>query len=307
MSITFADFKPVTLDDKEMFLSQFSRFPPSHSDNSFINMICWNHFAHYRYAKIGDSILISSTIGENTKFRPPLGPKNPDLMRDLFRTAVAYGDEKPVVLIEKDTRDWILEQYPKLPLHADRNYFEYVYRTDDLADLPGQKYQNIRRQLNRFQRNCNPAVELIDDGNLIEVQEFLLEWCEWRDCDSEPFLLYEKEAILFAISHFGELGLSGLLIRVSGKIGAIALFEILSQDTAVVHFEKGLPDCEGIYKAINAETARFLKGRVKFINRESDMGVAGLRTAKTRYRPHHMVEVYYVQKEDLIQILQDDS
>ena len=145
MSITFADFKPLTLDDKEVFLSQFSRFPPNHSDNSFINMVCWNHFAHYRYAKIGESILISSTIGGNTKFRPPIGPKNPDLLMDLFRTAIAYGDDKPIVLIEEDTRGWILEQYPKLPLYADRNYFEYVYRSDDLADLPGQKYQNIRR------------------------------------------------------------------------------------------------------------------------------------------------------------------
>jgi hypothetical protein len=28
-----------------------------------------------------------------------------------------------------------------------------------------------------------------------------------------------------------------------------------------------------------------------FINRESDLGIPGLREAKTRYHPHHMVEV----------------
>ena len=303
MSIAFSDFKPVTFDDKEVILSHYSRFPQIHSDNTFANMMCWNHFAQYRYAMVHDSILISSTIEGNTKFRPPIGPRDPTILENLLRMAIEEGDDKPLVLIDKSTRDWIEELYPDLPLYADRNYFEYVYRTDDLADLPGQKYQTIRRQLNRFWRNCNPATEEIHDDNLEEVRTFLEEWCEWRDCDSEPFLFHEKEAILFAITHFKNLDLSGLLVRVSDKVGAISLFEIMNQDTGLVHFEKGLPDCEGIYKAINAETARFLKGRVGFINRESDMGVAGIRTAKTRYRPHHMVEVYYVTREDLAEII----
>ena len=38
----------------------------------------------------------------------------------------------------------------------------------------------------------------------------------------------------------------------------------------------------------------------KFINREEDMGIPGLRQAKMSYRPHHMVEVYHVNKEDIV-------
>ena len=71
----------------------------------------------------------------------------------------------------------------------------------------------------------------------------------------------------------------------------MSIFERLNADTALVHFEKGIEDYEGIYKAINAETAAVLAKDFEFINRESDMGVAGLREAKTRYHPHHMVEV----------------
>ena len=96
-----------------------------------------------------------------------------------------------------------------------------------------------------------------------------------------------------------ELGLSGLLIRVLGRVGAISLYEPLNDTTLVVHFEKGLPDCEGIYKAINAETAERVKDRYTYINRESDMGVPGLREAKLRYHPHHMVEVFYATRDDL--------
>ena len=136
-----------------------------------------------------------------------------------------------------------------------------------------------------------------------EVREFLLEWCEWKDCDEKEFLANEKDAILFAIAHFDLLGLSGLAIRVQGKIGAISLYEPLNRETAVIHFEKGLPDCEGIYKAINTETAQILHRLFPYINRESDMGVPGLREAKLRYHPDHKVEVYSATKEELARCL----
>jgi len=83
----------------------------------------------------------------------------------------------------------------------------------------------------------------------------------------------------------------------------MALFEPLNETTALVHFEKGLPDCEGIYKSINQETAKLLLDRFPYINRESDMGVSGLREAKMRYHPDHMIEVYYAKKEDLVEVI----
>ena len=46
---------------------------------------------------------------------------------------------------------------------------------------------------------------------------------------------------------------------------------------------------------LSQETAKLLVDDHKFINRQSDMGIAGLRTAKQRYHPHHMIEVYYMK------------
>ena len=71
----------------------------------------------------------------------------------------------------------------------------------------------------------------------------------------------------------------------------------MTPDIALVHFEKGLPDCEGIYKAINNEAAVRLAKNFAYINRESDLGVAGLREAKLRYHPHHMVEVFSMKRD----------
>jgi hypothetical protein len=301
--LTGSDFSPVTMADRELFLSHYRKFPQSHSDNTFTNMICWNPYAHYRFAYIKENLIISSTIEKKTSFRMPIGPRNPDLLADLLELCIREGDEAPLSLVDAPQRAWLLSEYPDLSLHPDRNYFEYVYRTEDLSTLPGKDYLSIRRHLNRFRKNCKPVVEPINEKNHDEVNEFLIEWCEWKNCDGEPFLAHEKEALACALSHMEELGLLGLLIRVVEKVGAISLFEPLNEETLVVHFEKGLPDCEGIYKAINAETAFYARERFGFINRESDMGVPGLREAKMRYHPHHMVEVWYATREDIERVL----
>jgi hypothetical protein len=286
------DFRPVTLADRDFFSRHYGQYPQTHSDNTFTNMVCWNHYAHYTYSYVEKNVIIASTIGSVTRFRPPIGPRNPALLRSLVRLASEVSDNEPVGLIDPDTANWMKESCPGINLVPDRNHFEYVYRASDLADLPGKNYLTIRRQVNKFRRNCTSLVEPISKDNWEEVKRFLIEWCEWKGCEGDPVLAHEKEAVFFAIDNFNELPLSGLVIRVFSKVGAISLFEKLNDDTALVHFEKGLPDCEGIYKAINTETATRLAKDFTYINRESDLGVAGLREAKMRYHPHHFVEVY---------------
>jgi hypothetical protein len=143
-------------------------------------------------------------------------------------------------------------------------------------------------------------VEEITNENLDECKEFLHRWCLWKDCESDVILENEKKAILFSIDHFSQLELSGVVIRIHNDIEALAVYEKMSSDTAIVHYEKGSPDYDGIYKAINMETAKRLHPHFRFINREPDMGIAGLRKAKMSYRPHHFVKVYHVKKKDIV-------
>ncbi len=297
MMLTQDNFRPVTLADREFFEKHYAHYPQVHSDNTFTNMVCWNHYASYSFAYVEKNVVIASTIGSVTRFRAPIGPRNPALLRSLIRLASDVSDNEPVVLIDPETAIWMREVCPGINLVPDRNHFEYVYRSLDLAELPGKNYLTIRRQVNKFRRTCANTVEPISRENWEEVKRFLIEWCEWKGCEGDPVLAHEKEAVFFAIDHFDELPLSGLIIRVFSKVGAIALFEPMTEDTALVHFEKGLPDCEGIYKAINTETAAILAKRFAYINRESDLGVAGLREAKMRYHPHHMVEVFSMKRD----------
>jgi hypothetical protein len=298
-TLTADDFSPVTLEDRDLFDGWYRSFPQVHSDNSFANMACWNHYAHYRKAVTGDHLVLSSTVGRETRFRFPIGPRDPGITREVLRLSLEPGGSTPFVVFNGGDRNYLARICPRLVLHPFHGFFEYVYRSSDLADLPGKPYLRIRHQLNRFHRRCSSATEPLSTENTGEAREFLERWCDWRDCETDPVLANEREAILFALGHREALGLSGLLIRAEDRIGAMAIFQELNPETAVVHFEKGLPDCEGIYRAINHETAILLRDRYPCINRESDLGVPGLREAKERYHPHHMVGVYYARRSEM--------
>ena len=302
-------FRLVEMEDRDIFLDIFSRFPPVHSDHNFTTLIAWKEYADYSYAYLSDTLLISSVINEQRVYHAPIGPRNPALLRDLLRLSVETGGARPFSVFDRSTHDWILHELPSLRMHADRDFFDYIYLTSDLAHLPGKRYVGMRQHINTFRRDCSFTVETLRPDMIPEVIAFLMEWCEWKDCEKTEVLAHEKSAVLFGIGHLTELGLDGLIIRVDGDIAALSVYERMSDDMALIHFEKGLPDCEGIYKVINQETARHLTkhGGYTYINRESDLGVPGLREAKLRYYPHHFAEVWYAEKADIEQALHEEQ
>lgn len=294
------DFRPVTLEDKPLFDTHYARYPPFHSDYMFTTMVSWMDYAKYYYVFLDDAVILMTDINDQIRFRPPLGKRSVTLTRQVLELAKKQDSHYPLSLIDVDTRDWLSHNFPKLQFRPHEDYFEYVYLSSDLADLPGPPYRKIRNRLNKFKKRYTSTIEEISEDNFNEIKKFLERWCLWRDCDSDSLLQAEKNAILYSMNHFFDLGLSGIAMRIEGTVEAIAVYEKMRDDMVVVHYEKGSPEYDGIYKAINAETAQLVQKDFKFINRESDMGVSGLRQAKQAYRPHHMVEVFHVDKEHII-------
>ena len=112
------------------------------------------------------------------------------------------------------------------------------------------------------------------------------------DVDPLADFQMEQAAICKAFDHCHELGLEGMLLRCNGEAVAMTLGSRLNEDTFDIHFEKAL-DIDGAYPAINNGFAKYLREKypeVRFLNREDDMGIEGLRKAKLSYNPHHMVE-----------------
>ena len=298
--LSLDDFKRIALEDKPVFDKHYAKYPPVHSDNLFTTMISWMEYSNYHYAVVDENIIIMTELDNKIRLRPPLGKQNVDLLKQVLTLAVREGSEKPFGVVDTKMKEWISKEFPRLKFFEHRDYFDYVYLASDLANLPGTNYAKIRNRLNKFKKNYKYTTEIISEENMDEVNEFLKRWCLWKDCESDIVLENERKAIVYSMAHFFDLGLSGLVIRINGNIEALAVYEKMNPDTAVVHYEKGSPYFDGIYKAINMETAKILQKDFLFINREEDMGIPGLRQAKLSYRPHHMVKVFHVKKEDIV-------
>jgi hypothetical protein len=297
--LSIDDFKLITLEDKPIFDKHYEKYPPVHSDNVFTTLISWIEYSNYKYALVNDNLIILSNINDQIQFRPPSGKKHKHLFDEVLILAKEQVSEFPFGVIDSETKDWLSNEYPNLEFISKREYFDYVYLAKNLAELTGSAYSKIRNRVNKFKNNFSYEVEKITEKNMGDVNEFLKRWCLWKDCESDTLLENEKKAILFSMNHYFDLELSGIAITIEGKIEAIAVFEAMSNDTAIVHYEKGSPDFDGIYKIINQETAKILEKEFEYINRESDMDLPGLRRAKMSYRPHHLIEISNINKKSI--------
>ncbi len=292
--LSLEDFQRISIEDKPIFDKFYEKYPPIHSDNVFTTLLSWMDYANYHYTILEDTIILYSQVEGKINFRPPIGPRKKKIFDQVIKLAQEHNQDCSFGMITTDTKDWMEKNYSNLFFKENRGYSDYVYLASDLAELSGSEYSKIRNRINKFKKSTEYRLEELSEKNFDDIKEFLKRWCLWKDCKSDPILEYERKAILCSVDNFFELGLSGLAIRINNSIEVISVFEKMNLDTAVIHYEKGSPDFDGIYKVINQETAMRLRKDVKFINRESDMDIPGLRKAKMSYRPHHMINIFHL-------------
>ena len=98
------------------------------------------------------------------------------------------------------------------------------------------------------------------------------------------------------VINFGALGICGGAIVVNGAIVAFSLGEALNRETLVVHAEKADSKLTGLYQLINNQFSAHEARGFTYVNREQDLGVAGLRKAKESYQPIRLVEAYKIRR-----------
>ena len=186
----------------------------------------------------------------------------------------------------------------KFQFKTSRDDYDYVYAIDDLADLRGRKFQKKRNHFNRF-RAEHPDYEVRDlnDCNVHQTLRMVDDWYRKRMReDPEGDYLLENIAMARAFGNYKALGMEGIVLMERGEVLAVTMGSRLAEDTFDIHFEKAREDVDGAYNAVNCEFARFLRLKhpdVKFLDREDDMGLEGLRKAKLSYNPHHLIEKHW--------------
>lgn len=288
------DFKPVTPDNKELYKKYLFDGNERGCEYSFANLYMWGR---QNATVLYDHLVLFSQYNRRSVYPFPVGRGDKKAVIDAI---IADSKERGIPCrftgLTSRERGILEELYPNMfRFHCDRDFFDYVYDINDLADLRGRKFHSKRNHYNRF-REMYPdyRVEELCEKNLAQAKEMIDEWYEERLKESpDSDFQMEQVAIKKAFSHYNELGMDGIAIFMGDDIVAVTLGSHTSKNTIDVHFEKGRRDINGVYAAINCEFARFIRDKypeIEYLNREDDMGLEGLRKAKESYRPHHLVE-----------------
>ncbi len=291
------DFQPLTM-------AQYPQFHPILFGSTgrgcaynFSNLFLWGR---QKAAVCEGNLSIFSQFNQRSVYLFPVGSQD---VKPTLDAIIIDARERGIPcrftsLTQEDCA--LLERlYPgQFRYHFDRDSFDYVYDINDLADLKGRKFQKKRNHLNRFY-NEHPdyRVEQITGENLPVVRELVRQWYALRllEAPHSDFHL-EQAAIEKALRHFFALNMEGLLLYSGRELLAMTMGTMLSADTFDVQFEKSLDRDDGAYPAINREFALHLREKypaLRWLNREDDMGLEGLRKAKLSYNPAFMIEKYW--------------
>ena len=258
---------------------------------SFTNLYIWGRQCA---ARIGDDLLLFSHFGGKTMYPYPVCPGDPRPALDaLMADARERGIPFRLTGLNRQDVENLQGWYPdQFVFHCGRDGHDYVYAIEDLAELKGKRFQPKRNHINRFLADYPDARILpLTDETLPDAKALSDRWHQRRTEEEDAGM--ELVALNRAFAHWKELGMEGLVLYVGSQVVAMTMGSRLDEETFDVHFEKADLDYPGAYAVINRAFARHIRDKyptVRFLNREEDMGIEGLRKAKLSYHPHHMVE-----------------
>ena len=298
------DFQRPDISCRERYNAVLFSDPERGCEYSFANLLLWGR---QNVAFLHGCVARFSHYYGKTVYPYPMGRGDKKAVLELL---MADARERGIPLrltgMTEQDREELETLYPgRFLLHQDRDSYDYVYGIDDLSDLRGRKYQKKRNHFNRFQANHpDYRVEPLNCKNLGKVQEMVNDWyLNRRNMDPDGDYLLESLAMTRAFRMREELELEGLVLLDGEQVLAVTMGSRMGKEIFDIHFEKAREDVDGAYTAINCEFARYLRLKypeVKYLNREDDVGLEGLRKAKLSYNPHHLVEKSWaILREDL--------
>ena len=289
-------FEPINLQMKSLVERYLNSWRLSGSEYTFTNLLIWGTNGRIKVAEYESALYIKLRYGNDEPFM--LAPLTLDVSRDygnVVRLSDEYMYDSGYSPTYRAISGPLVKKFaaccPDHTLTEDRDNFDYVYLSKDLILLSGKKFHSKRNNINRFKSEYSFEYVRIIPDMLNDCLEVYSDWLHEKD-KLLPGMLGELDAIKAAITNMDVLGVKGGGIRIDGKLRAFSLGQLINEDMAVIHIEKANESFEGIYSVINQQFAEHEWSGVKYINREEDMGIEGLRKAKLSYRPVELIQKY---------------
>jgi hypothetical protein len=272
-------FKKLTLSDFDLIADFLKKYPAENVDYNVCTIFTWGLNYDFEYAIHMDRLIILNP--EYSYMLAPIGNKL--TAEELYQINTCCEKVHSGIQVMAATEEFVtntqnLEEY--FIIKNDIDWNDYVYLIDDMIKLPGKKLSKKKNLISQFTRqNPNYYILPIDNTDKNELINFYHYW-ELNHGNDDNYLKIEFKAVNFCLENWDLLPANGLKLYVDDKLCAFSIYSPQTSDMATVHFEKYDPLMKGAAQIINYETAKHLRDRFIYVNREQDMGSPGLRQAK---------------------------
>ena len=204
-----------------------------------------------------------------------------------------------LILIESDNEEFLeyIKLYQSIEVSEYRDLFEYIYNVDDLIHLKGKVYNKKRGHINRllasYSENTIEYRRIYSD-EVLECLRVLNLWTVNRNLTGD--ISNENIAVHNIINNYKDLSEDMVIggIYINNTLEAFTVGSIINNTTCAIHVEKANPNIKGLYQLINMEFLKNEFSYMKFVNREDDMGIEGLRNSKMSYNPCKFLKRYKI-------------
>ncbi len=287
------EFKKLTIENFsevekyfEYELERQSRNRVRMSDRTPGSVLLWFGEYDVEFAHAGNSVIFYSKTGENEKsYYYPIGKQKRAALKLLKEHIKEKCDYASIAAVGETSLSTISREMFVGEAYASRDSADYIYNKGEFENPAGRKHHKRKNLINRYLSEYPDAhfVPLTKD-NLDNAREYYNDYCK-RNPESSSVEDMEYRAVNALFDKFNFKYFSGGMLVANGQIMGITIAQIYG-DTVYVHIEKAEKEIAGSYQTLNrAYLLSITDENVKYVNREEDMGLPGLRRSKMAYCP----------------------
>ena len=289
------EFRSINANDFEKFNKYRTLDKTNASEGAFVTMFIWNRYYNLEIAENGEYLFLRFNIKNKApSYFFPIGHGNlSKAIEELSLYSSSKGEQLAFRLVSGEHAEKLKQiDEKRFTFTEDRDCFDYVYLSEKMISLSGKKLHSKRNHLNYFFENYPyEYVEITEPSLLNECAQKAYEWVNAKTKNKNPFEMGAMESYFRYYFRFNQ---KGAAIKVNGEIVAMSFGERLNDDTALIQIELANENFRGSFQAINKLFCENEWKDCKYVNREEDMGIEGLRKAKLSYYPIRLNQMYRI-------------
>lgn len=291
------NFKPISIEDKEIFDKHLSINRYNNSEYSFTTLFTWQEAYNLRYDIINNCLCVFGGEKNKEYCYFPLGEKQyvADAFSEIYDYFKISKQKFRLISVSEEMLSFFETEKDNFEIIPQRGFWDYVYNIENFTTLKGKKLHGKRNHFNYFINNYKyDLVGITPDNEDICIKK-LEDWISERSLEPKAEFLATTKALKYR----DELALIGKLLYVENEIVGIILGQY-HHDIALISIAKSDVSYRGASVAL---FNLFLKDNLtdcSEVNLMEDLGIDGLRNVKLSYNPSYMVEKYFLKARNTV-------